>query len=121
MPRILPDHPPSLVSSRTSLALLVLLPLAACAGRDPYERDDVWKPTGSNMGNIAAMVANPHDLIEGRHANRGDTKASTVAIQHVWEGQVQPLGGSSSSGSSSSGQSGGSGGSGGGSSSAGGS
>ncbi len=102
------------------LPLAGLLLLAACAERDPFRRDDVWKPTGANAGNLAAMVANPDDLIVGRTSTRGDTKASTIAIQHIWDGNPQPLtsgsgggGGSSSSGSSGSG--GGSGGSGGGS------
>jgi|SRR6185437_4083962 len=101
------------------LLLTGLLLLSACGNRDPYLRDDVWKPTGANAGNLAAMVANPNDLLVGRHSGVSDTHASTVAIQHIWDGQPQPLsystsagGASSSSASGSSGgQSGGSGGS----------
>lgn len=92
------------------LLLIGLLALSACGNRDPYLRDDVWKPDGANAGNLAAMVADPNDLIVGRHSLRGDTKASSGAIQHIWTGQPQPLsaggssggGGSGSSGSSSS-------------------
>lgn len=97
------------------LLLTGALILSACGNRDPYLRNDVWTPTGANAGNMAAMLANPNDLLVGRHSAKGDTKASTVAIQHIWEGQPQPLSygssaagsGSSSSGGSSSGQSGG--------------
>jgi uncharacterized membrane protein YgcG len=106
--------PRSLCKRLTPLAGLLLL--AACAERDPYLRDDVWKPTGSNAGNLAAMVANPNDLIVGRTSTLSDTKASAVAIQHIWDGNPQPLtygsgggGGSSSSGSSGSGGGGGGG------------
>jgi type IV pilus biogenesis protein CpaD/CtpE len=99
------------------LAVGSLLLLTACAQRDPFLRDDVWKPTGANAGNLAAMVANPNDLVVGRHTSRSDTKASTIAIQHIWDGTPQSLSGSSSGGSSSSSGSSGSGGGSGGSSS----
>jgi type IV pilus biogenesis protein CpaD/CtpE len=88
-----------------------LLLLSACGNRDPYLRDDVWKPTGANAGNLAVMVANPNDLIAGRHAAVSDTHASTIAIQHIWDGQPQPLSGGSGGGASSSSGAGGSGGS----------
>ncbi|HET6606872.1 MAG TPA: hypothetical protein VFG62_09405 [Rhodopila sp.] len=101
------------------LLLAGLLVLSACGNRDPYLRDDVWKPTGANAGNLAAMVANPNDLIVGRHSALSDTRASTVAIQHIWDGQPQPLSYSTSAGGASAssgsggggGQSGGAGGS----------
>ncbi len=73
------------------LLMTGLLLLSACGNRDPYLRDDVWKPTGANAGNLAAMVANPNDLIVGRHSAVSDTHASTIAIQHIWEGQPSPL------------------------------
>ncbi len=98
------------------LLLSGALMLSACGSRDPYLRNDVWMPTGANAGNLAAMVANPNDLIVGRHSAVSDTRASMVAIQHIWDGQPQPLSygtsstGAGSSGSSSGGQSGASGG-----------
>jgi type IV pilus biogenesis protein CpaD/CtpE len=110
----MPCSPRLRLLPRMGLAVGSLLLLTACAERDPFLRNDVWKPTGSNAGNLAAMVANPNDLVVGRHSSRSDTKASTIAIQHIWDGSPQSLsGGSSSGGSSSSGSSGSGGGSGG--------
>lgn len=77
--------------SERALLLAVLLGPAACASRDPFLRDDVWKPTGANAGNLAAMVANPHDLISGRGTMRSDTKATTAAIGNIWSGQPKSL------------------------------
>jgi type IV pilus biogenesis protein CpaD/CtpE len=93
------------------LLFLSLATLAGCGSRDPYMRTDVWRPTGANAGNIAAMVANPRDLIQGHSAAREDTKAAALAVDHVWTNQPMPLlqgqsGASSSSSSSGSGQSG---------------
>jgi type IV pilus biogenesis protein CpaD/CtpE len=89
------------------LLLTGLLLLSACGNRDPYLRDDVWKPTGANAGNLAVMVANPNDLIVGRHSPISDTRSSTVAIEHIWQGQPSSLsgsgGGASGSGGGSSG------------------
>jgi type IV pilus biogenesis protein CpaD/CtpE len=101
----------------TPQRLLLLMGLAACAGceqRDPYLRTDVWRPTGANAGNIAAMVANPYDLIRGHGVTREDAKASALAVDHIWTNQPTPLllqsgsssGGGNSSGGSGSGQSG---------------
>ena len=59
-----------------------LLTLAGCDSRDPYLRTDVWQPTGSNFGNIAAMVADPHDLISGRgssYTNAGEPALAVTA------------------------------------------
>jgi len=104
-----------------------MLSLAACQQMDPYTRTDMWQPTGANAGNIAAMVADPYDLIRGRGATSVNSKESNIAIGHIWsdtpKGLLDP-GGSSSSGSGggSSGSSSGSGsGSGGGGGSGGGS
>ena len=65
--------------------------LAACQDMDPYTRTDMWQPTGANAGNIAAMVANPYDLIRGRGVPIVDTKESTIAIGHLWTDTPKPL------------------------------
>jgi type IV pilus biogenesis protein CpaD/CtpE len=98
---------------------LLVLTLGGCTDRDPYTRTDVWKPTGANAANLAVMVANPQDLVHGRSVTRSDTRASELAVDHVWSDQPKPFVGSS--GSSSSGSGSGSGGSGGGGSGGGGS
>jgi uncharacterized membrane protein YgcG len=84
-----------------------LLALAGCGDqRDPYLRTDVWKPTGANAGNIAAMVADPHDLISGRGTVVQNSNEPALAVQHVWLDRPKPFtssegtgGGGSQSGS----------------------
>jgi type IV pilus biogenesis protein CpaD/CtpE len=69
--------------------------IAGCANSDPYRRTDVWAPTGSNAGNIAAMVADPNDLIHGRSDNTGDAQQGAAAIDRVRQDRTKPLPGSS--------------------------
>lgn len=76
--------------------LSALVGLAGCADRDPYLRTDVWQPTGANAANIAAMVVNPRDLIAGRNAPTQSARASEMAVEHIWTGQLQPLASSAS-------------------------
>lgn len=100
--------------------LVCLLAIGGCGNRDPYRRTDVWKPTGANAANLAAMVANPQDLIRGHGVNRYDTKASELAVELVWTDRPKSLtggsggsGGGASPGSGAGGAGGGSGGAGG--------
>src|ERR1700751_2754456 len=90
----------SRILAKRFLLLTGLLLLSACGNRDPYLRDDVWKPTGANAGNLAVMVGNPNSLIAGRHTAVSDTHASTIAIQRIWDGQLLPLPGGSGGGAS---------------------
>lgn len=76
--------------TRISLALALLL-LAGCEDADPYRRNDVWYPAGANAGNIAAMVADPHDLIRGRGANWTDAREAGTAVDRVWLDRTKPL------------------------------
>jgi len=76
--------------TRISLALLVVS-VAGCASSDPYRRTDVWSPTGSNAGNIAAMVAEPNDLLHGRSDNTGDSQQAAAAIDRVRQDRTKPL------------------------------
>jgi len=96
----------SLKHPRKIMPLIAILACAGCDALDPALRDDVWRPTGANAGNIAAMVADPADLAKGRGSTVSDTKASSIAVEHIWEGQPQPLRYGGSSGSSGSGSSG---------------
>jgi uncharacterized membrane protein YgcG len=87
--------------------------LAGCDSRDPYMRTDVWQPTGANAGNIAAMVADPHDLISGHGVAVQNSNAPALAVTHIWLDQPKPLtpgaagGGASGGGGSGGGASGG--------------
>jgi hypothetical protein len=76
---------------RTFLFVMVAF-AAGCANVEPYHRTDVWYPTGSNAGNIAAMAANPNDLIRGRSGQQGDARQAATAIDRIWEGHPKPLG-----------------------------
>ena len=87
-------------------AVTSLLAVSACGDRDPYARTDVWRPTGANMGNIAVMAADPRDLIAGHGVRVTDTKASSIAIDHIWNNEPQPMAYNSQSGSSSAGSGG---------------
>ena len=74
------------MQSRTILRcalLAAVLSVAACQEMDPYARNDMWQPTGANAGNIAAMVANPYDLIRGRGSDRTDSNEPVLAIHRV--------------------------------------
>ncbi len=71
----------------TATALL----LAGCEAPEPYRRTDAWNPTGANSGNIAAMVAQPADLVRGRGVRRTDARQSAEAIDRLWTGRSRPL------------------------------
>lgn len=88
--------------------LCAIVALGGCMERDPYRRTDVWRPTGANSANIAAMAANPKDLIRGSGTTRSHSAAHIKSIERVQEDRAKPLLGPA--GSSSGGQSGGGGG-----------
>lgn len=74
-----------------AVPLLAVLLLAGCAAADPYRRTDVWYPTGANAGNLAAMAAQPHDLILGRGATGSDGHAAVSAVDRLWRDDTRPL------------------------------
>jgi type IV pilus biogenesis protein CpaD/CtpE len=72
-------------------AIVMLGLLGGCEDRDPYRRTDVWYPSGANAGNLAAMVANPNDLIRGHGAQSSDGKEAATAIDHIWADKPKQL------------------------------
>jgi len=107
----------TICSIRLALAAMLLLMLAGCEELDPQRRTDVWYPTGSNAANIAAMVANPNDLIHGRGSRYGDGTEATLAVDRLWIDKTKQLpvvndSNGNSSGGGGGGSAGGSGGSG---------
>jgi pilus assembly protein CpaD len=79
---------------RIALASLVIF-VGGCTNSEPYHRTDVWYPTGSNAGNIAAMAARPGDLILGRNGGEGDAHQAESAISRVSQDRPKPLSGTS--------------------------
>ncbi len=78
-------------SLRLALATALLVMLAGCEERDTLRRTDVWYPTGANAANIAAMVANPSDLIRGRGARGSDGTEAAMAVERLWQDKTKPL------------------------------
>ena len=59
---------------------------------DPYLRTDVWQPTGANAANIAAMVADPHDLISGHGVIMREASTNRPSrLSHIVADQPKPL------------------------------
>jgi hypothetical protein len=99
--------------TRTGVLIAVLVPLALCAGcnaTDPYQRASLWQPDGVVQGDMAAMVADPHDLVAG-HGPDSPAQYGPDGVQPLWNGNPKPLltnsdtgaGGGGSSGAGSSG------------------
>ena len=78
--------------TRLAFAGLVLaaLPLAGCSGgyKDSYDRIGTWHPTGVNDMNIAAQVADPHDLVRGRDIAQPNYRTSAAAVADLWSGKT---------------------------------
>lgn len=75
---------------RVPLLFLVFgLALSGCAKNDPFERVGIWKPSGVNEANIAAMVANPADLARGRGNAGGRVRTTTTPVERLWQGASQ--------------------------------
>jgi hypothetical protein len=72
-------------------ACLALGLLAGCDLTDPYRRPGMWHPDGANDANIAAMVADPHDLISGQDAQNPGRKTGAAAVDRLWQNKPTPL------------------------------
>ena len=65
--------------------------VAGCAEQDPYLRTDVWRPTGAPLANLAAQLADPHDLISGRSIGFTSAAAPVIAIGRIAHDQPKPI------------------------------
>jgi hypothetical protein len=70
--------------------LLALLALGGCAVTDTYSRPGTWHPDRANAANLAAMAANPADLLHGRGRDGSDSALAAAAIERLWDGSQQP-------------------------------
>jgi hypothetical protein len=65
--------------------------MAGCAQTDPYQRIGAWQPSGVVDGNLAAMVADPRDLIRGHGDPTPEPHAAPLAVQRLWADKTKPF------------------------------
>jgi hypothetical protein len=58
---------------------------------DPYLRPGTWNPTGDNDANLRAMVANPHDLVEGTGQGASASAEAAPPVARLLAGKRYPL------------------------------
>ncbi len=73
------------------MGISALLVLVGCADTDPYTREGVWRPSGTNEANLRAMVANPADLARGVGDGTGDSQQAEAAIERLRADKVKAL------------------------------
>jgi hypothetical protein len=70
--------------------MVILILLAACT--DPMDRPGTWKPsTKSNDANLRVMVADPHDLVEGKGHEGSSGAEAAPAVARLLTGRRYPL------------------------------
>lgn len=74
-----------------AVAAASLLALTGCNQIDPLKRPYMWEATGVNAHNIAAMAANPADLVRGRDQARRRVIVESEGVQRLWYGKTLPL------------------------------
>ena len=74
---------------RTILSLLLVL--SGCAAEDPLTRPGLWQPVGANDANLAAMVADPNDLVTGVVDRHMDGQVAAAAVARYRAGKVKEL------------------------------
>ncbi len=71
-----------------AVGLSLLLALSAC---DPLTRPGVWHPVAANDANLAAMVADPEDLVTGVPNRMADGQVAAAAVARYRAGKVKEL------------------------------
>jgi hypothetical protein len=73
--------------------LLIALLVTGCTNdmSDPYLRPGTWNPTADNDANLRAMVANPHDLVEGTGQGASAGAEAAPPVARVLAGKRYPL------------------------------
>ena len=71
--------------------LILFVVLAGCAAEDPLTRPGLWHPVGANDANLAAMVADPNDLVTGVVDPRMDGQVAAAAVARYRAGKVKDL------------------------------
>ncbi|HTU55241.1 MAG TPA: hypothetical protein VMF62_14850 [Acetobacteraceae bacterium] len=74
------------------LVLLVALAAGGCTmTNNPVYREGTWHPTGANEANLAAEVANPHDLVAGESAAGTPGPLAVLPVESLRADKVKPL------------------------------
>jgi type IV pilus biogenesis protein CpaD/CtpE len=77
---------------KAMIAVCMTLGLCACGSHtDQAARGNVWHPSGANEINLAAMVANPSDLLQGVGMPNADGQEAAAAVLRLRAGHVKPL------------------------------
>ncbi|MGH7210377.1 MAG: hypothetical protein ACREF1_02815 [Acetobacteraceae bacterium] len=78
--------------ARPILWLAAAVLLAGCQQHPArYNDSGEWHPNGANTANLAAMVANPLDLVRGHGDPGSDGAEAADAVRRFRIGQVAPL------------------------------
>ncbi len=73
------------------MAVTLLILLGGCSSIDPYTREGVWRPMGSNEANLRIHVADPTMLDRGVDDRRADGRVMAQAIDRYRNDRVRPL------------------------------
>ncbi len=96
---------PKRVAPRRILWLVIVtsapLALGACQVPDTSGADATWSPKGINAANLAAMVADPADLVRGRDDAGPEHKLAAHAVIDLWSNPTGAAQGAASGGSGS--------------------
>jgi hypothetical protein len=70
--------------------MVILILLAACT--DPIDRPGTWNASAkSNDANLRVMVADPHDLVEGKGHDGSSGAEAAPPVTRVLTGRRYPL------------------------------
>jgi hypothetical protein len=70
--------------------MVILIMLAACT--DPIDRPGTWNPSAkSNDANLRVMIADPHDLVEGKGQNGNSGAEAAPPVARLLTGRRYPL------------------------------
>jgi len=81
----------SLLRGGMVVSMLLLGGCGADNYLDPYQKPYAWHPTGAPTANIAAQLADPHDLVLGRGTTGSDAVVAGQAIDRIWQDKPKPL------------------------------
>lgn len=77
---------------RRGLALAVVVStVAGCQMPDPVFNESKWNFTGSNAANLAPMLDNPMDLVQGRSDNGTLGSSAAIPVMRLRRDQVKQL------------------------------